>query len=320
MPAQLVDAAPGPRARPGRSRRRRRVPPRRTAPATVCGRSSRSTLLTAITTGTSAPRSVPAIQRSPGPMPCSPLTTNSAASDSDSSASTRRCMRSVSASRGRWTPGQVDEHDLRVGRASATPRIARRVVCGLSETIATLPPTMRVDERRLADVRAAGERDEPRARRHQRSSSACSASISPSSVSWSMPVRCSAPWTIASRRSSCARGRSRCRRARAGRTTARPRRPGRRARPSALAGRGTRRLSAAIRSAPTYSIATWPSSTPADASAIPTTRSTSACDGAVGPPSPMTSTSSTSLRASAVGLRSGSAGRSSGVPRSACSS
>ena len=40
----------------------------------------------------------------------------------------------------------------------ATPRIARRVVCGLSETIATLLPDDRVDERRLADVRPPGER------------------------------------------------------------------------------------------------------------------------------------------------------------------
>ena len=38
---------------------------------------------------------------------------------------------------------QVGEHELEaVGRASTTPRIARRVVCGLSETIATLWPTI----------------------------------------------------------------------------------------------------------------------------------------------------------------------------------
>ena len=40
------------------------------------------------------------------------------------------------------------------------PRIARRVVCGRSETIATLRADDRVDQRRLADVGPAGEPDE----------------------------------------------------------------------------------------------------------------------------------------------------------------
>src|SRR4051812_8095512 len=107
---------------------------------TVRARSSRSTLLTASTTGTPAPRSAWAMKRSPGPIPSSPLTTNSAASESASSRSTRRCMRSVSASRGRWTPGRSTS-TIWWSAPVATPRIARRVVCGLSETIATLRPT-----------------------------------------------------------------------------------------------------------------------------------------------------------------------------------
>ena len=39
--------------------------------------------------------------------------------------------------------GQVGEHELRVRRRCAIPKMRRRVVCGLSETIATLPPRAR---------------------------------------------------------------------------------------------------------------------------------------------------------------------------------
>ena len=38
---------------------------------------------------------------------------------------------------------RVEEHDLRLRSVVRTPRISLRVVCGLSETIATLRPTMR---------------------------------------------------------------------------------------------------------------------------------------------------------------------------------
>src|SRR3954453_2200419 len=92
-------------------------------------------------TGTGAAPSTPAIQRSPGPMPSSALRTNSAASDSASSRSTRRCIRSVSASRGRWTPGRSTSTSC-ASSVVATPRVARRVVCGLSETMAILRPTI----------------------------------------------------------------------------------------------------------------------------------------------------------------------------------
>jgi len=101
---------------------------------TMCGLSSRSALLTAIVTGVPVPDSASAMKRSPGPpTPWTPSTTKRTASQSASSCSTRRCMRDVSMSRGTacQSPGRV-----------ATPRIARRVVCGLSETIATFWPTI----------------------------------------------------------------------------------------------------------------------------------------------------------------------------------
>ena len=105
-------------------------------------RSSRSILLTAITEGMLALRSASAMKRSPGPpTPCSPLRTSSTASASSNSCSTRRCMRSVSASRGRCTPGRSVSTSCHSPGRVATPRIARRVVCGLSETIATFWPT-----------------------------------------------------------------------------------------------------------------------------------------------------------------------------------
>src|SRR5439155_22625808 len=58
-----------------------------------------------------------------------------------SARSTRRCIRSVGASRGRCTPGRSTSTSCQ-SSPLATPRIARRVVCGLSDTIATLRPTI----------------------------------------------------------------------------------------------------------------------------------------------------------------------------------
>ena len=141
------------------------------------------------------------MKRSPAPpTPCSPLSTSSTASASSNSCSTRRCMRSVSASRGRWTPGRsVSTSCHSPGRVRhAADRAARglRLVGDDRHLLAD----ERVDERRLADVRPAGERDEARAGHFTHETiSACRASISPWSVSWSMPTRCSVPWTTASR-------------------------------------------------------------------------------------------------------------------------
>ncbi len=50
-------------------------------------------------------------------------------------------MRSVRVSRGRCTPGRSVSTSCHSG-VVATPRTARRVVCGLSETIATFCPTI----------------------------------------------------------------------------------------------------------------------------------------------------------------------------------
>ena len=223
------DARPGRAPRPGRSPRRRRARPRPAAsPRSWRGR-VRSTLLTAITTGTGAPRSSPAMNRSPGPMPCSALTTNRQPSASSSSCSTRRCIRSVSASRGRCTPGRSTSTSCQPGPL-ATPRIARRVVCGLSETIATFAPTIA-----LASV------DLPTFGRP-------ASAMKPERVGRGAPLRPSAsarPGARASRRRRsrgpfrsgaarrgrppragprCARGRSRCRQAPAARRRRRPRR------------------------------------------------------------------------------------------------
>src|SRR4051812_4460966 len=111
-----------------------------------------------------------------------------------------------------------------------------------------------------------------------------------------MPVRCSAPWTMASRRSVVCGGQitmspsSRGTPSASGsfpsigklRTSVGPRLP-----------RGSA-LSSAIRPAPTNAIATGPSCTPPPASAIATSRSISAGSGASGAgTSPTTSTSST---------------------------
>src|ERR687893_565680 len=111
--------------------------------ATVRGLSSRSTLLSAVTAGTPARLIASAMKRSPGPMVCSPFRTKRTASASARPRSTLRCMRSVSASRGRCTPGRSTSTSCQSGPV-AMPRISRRVVCGLSDTIATLPPTMRL--------------------------------------------------------------------------------------------------------------------------------------------------------------------------------
>ena len=81
------------------------------------------------------------MKRSPAPISCSPFSMNSAASASPSARTTPRCMRSVSVSRGRCTPGRSTSTSCQSSPV-AMPRISRRVVCGLSDTIATLSPTI----------------------------------------------------------------------------------------------------------------------------------------------------------------------------------
>jgi hypothetical protein len=55
---------------------------------------------------------------------------------------------------------RVDEHDLPLGEVR-TPVMRLRVVCGLSETMASLVSDQTVEQGGLAGVRAADQRDEP---------------------------------------------------------------------------------------------------------------------------------------------------------------
>ena len=140
------------------------------------------------------------MKRSPGPTPSSPLITTRATSDSASSRLTRSCMRSVRMSRGRCTPGRSTRISCRsASRSVATPRIARRVVCGRTEAIATWEPTIALTR---VDLPALGRPASPMKPElviaAPPGSAPASASISPSSVSWSWPQRWRTPWTAAS--------------------------------------------------------------------------------------------------------------------------
>src|SRR5690349_23399830 len=79
------------------------------------------------------------MKRSPAPMRSRAERTSSTASISSSDWSTVLCIRSVSGSRGRWKPGRSASTSWWSGPL-AIPITRRRVVCGLSETIATFPP------------------------------------------------------------------------------------------------------------------------------------------------------------------------------------
>src|SRR5436190_6638177 len=105
----------------------------------MCPGFSRSTLFRAITTGTPSPKTRCAMKRSPAPMRSRAERTRSTASTSSKAVSTVCCIRSVSASSGRWKPGRSTSTSW-WSSPLAMPKIRRRVVCGLSETIATLPP------------------------------------------------------------------------------------------------------------------------------------------------------------------------------------
>ncbi len=183
------------------------------------------------------------MKRSPGPTPSSPLITIRARSDSASSRSTRCCMRSVSTSRGFCTPGRSTRTSWRPASMSvAMPRIARRVVCGRIETIATWLPTIALTSVDLPTLGRPASPMKPErgssqpldhallqgehlARRRSRGRSRRGAGRrGPRPRS----RRCSA------------RGRSPRRRARAGRRSGRRRRPERRARRSARPCRGAR--------------------------------------------------------------------------------
>ena len=194
------------------------------------------------------------MKRSPPPLRSAPLSTNSAASHSASSRSTRRCMRSVSASRGLWTPGrststscQALALELAVHDPADRAPGRLRLVRGDRH----LRADDRVHERRLADVRAPGDRDEARSgscAAAPSSTRSWSASISPSSVSWSCPARCRTPWTRPPRgRGVLGADHDVAELARA-RRSARPRRPGTPARRSGSSSPRCSRFSSRIRS------------------------------------------------------------------------
>ena len=100
---------------------------------------SRSTLLRTITTGMPRAKTRSAMKRSPAPIRSRAERTKRTASTSPRDWSTVRCIRSVSRSRGRWKPGRSARTSWKSG-PFAIPTTRRRVVCGLSETIATFPP------------------------------------------------------------------------------------------------------------------------------------------------------------------------------------
>ena len=237
-------------------------------------RESRSTLLTAIVDGhrcTSA--SVPAMKRSPGPTPCWPLSISSTASAPSSSCWTRLAMPRGERVARTLHARQVHEHDLASRRCcDAADRPAGRLRAVGDDR--HLLADERVQERRLADVRAPRQRHEAAAR-HACAPRAAARPAAPASrrrrCSWSMPSRCSIPWTIASRRSAVC----------SGQITMSPssRGTGRWPGPplAAAAGRhahavdrerqhvgrvgacrGARAFSSAIRAASTNSTATWP--------------------------------------------------------------
>ena len=115
------------------------------------------------------------MKRSPAPIRSAPLSRNSTASHSPSWRSTRRCMRSVSGSRGRWTPGRSTSTSCQRSPSSspfAIPRIARRVVCGLLEVTATFAPTIAFTSVDLPTFGPPGDGDETGARHGPRAPSA----------------------------------------------------------------------------------------------------------------------------------------------------
>ena len=210
------------------------------------------------------------MKRSPGPTPCSPLTTISAASESRELALDaplhalgERVARALHA-------GQVDEHQLAVVAVGgdAADRAAGRL--RLVGDDRDLGADDRVDERRLADVRPAGERDEAAARQRSGASSAAARAAARASRRRRSRGPCRRG---AARRARPPRAGPRCARAdhdvaelARRRRRSRRRRSGTTARRSARPCRGARAFSSRMRVASTNSIATWPSSTPRRAS------------------------------------------------------
>ena len=127
-----------------------------------------------------------AMNRSPAPIRSRAASTKSTPSTSSNDASTVRCMRSVSASSGRWKPGRSTRtswpvfgrwrrREIRLPRRLRLVRDDRHLAAG-----------ERVHERRLADVRPSGDGDE--ARSHTSKSQVSGSSSAGVRVTTSPPV------------------------------------------------------------------------------------------------------------------------------------
>ena len=179
-PAPRAAARRAPRAARRRRRRcaRSRDGPRGSRPSLAAFCSccamwpglSRSTLFSAITTGTPRPKTRFAMKRSPAPIRSRASRTSSTPSTSSNDESTVRCMCSVSGSRGRWKPGRSASASCQ-SSPFATPKMRRRVVCGLSETIATLPPQSAFTSVDLPTFGPPGDGDDARPHRTNESGS-----------------------------------------------------------------------------------------------------------------------------------------------------
>src|SRR3954447_25950605 len=106
----------------------------------TCSLDAASTLLTTQKPDFGTPA---ATNRSPRPIGCVASTTNATTSTPPSASVAVSFKRSPSRVRGLWIPGVSTNTICTSGRVR-TPRIWVRVVCGLSDTIDTLVPSMRL--------------------------------------------------------------------------------------------------------------------------------------------------------------------------------
>ena len=128
----------------GRTRRRHPAPrPRPARCSAIDARDATSTLLTTSTVGVSTSCSKPATNRSPRPIGPVASTTMHTTSTPPRVARARSLVRTPSGVRGLWRPG-VSRKTIWCESVVRTPRTCVLVVCGRSETIATLLPTSRL--------------------------------------------------------------------------------------------------------------------------------------------------------------------------------
>src|SRR5829696_734746 len=161
---------------------------------------------------------------------------------------------------------QVHEHELPVvaGGDSTDLASGRLRLVGHDRDLAA---DDLVHKRRLSRVRPPGEGNEAGAAHSSSSTRRWSESISPSSLSWSYPHRWSTPWTTASFRSSVCSGQITTSPSSRGPAEGPPASTGKESTSVGRSRSRCSRLSARMASASTTCTATWPTSTPAAASA-----------------------------------------------------